>query len=69
MSHDHWWMSIDAGGKYFHQNIGVQNGQLWVRLSDQRDENTEWEGTARKGRVRALMSNLGNVDSHLPKGE
>jgi hypothetical protein len=30
MAHDHWWMSIDAGGKYFHLNFGIQDGRLWV---------------------------------------
>jgi hypothetical protein len=38
---------IVAGGKYFHLNFGVQGGRLWVRLSDQGDENTEWEGDNR----------------------
>ena len=26
MSHDHWWMGLEAGGKYFHLNFGVQDG-------------------------------------------
>jgi hypothetical protein len=48
MAHDHWWMGLEAGGKYFHLNFGVQGGRLWVRLSDQGDENTEWEGDSRE---------------------
>jgi hypothetical protein len=34
MAHDHWWMGLEAGGKYFHLNFGVQGGRLRVRLSD-----------------------------------
>ena len=48
MAHDHWWMGLEAGGKYFHLNFGVENGHLWVRLSDQNDEHAEWEGDSRK---------------------
>jgi hypothetical protein len=48
MAHDHWWMGLEAGGKYFHLNFGVQDGRLWVRLSDQGEENTEWEGDNRE---------------------
>src|SRR5665213_1159501 len=48
MSHDHWWMGLEAGGKYLHLNFGVQDGRLWVRLSDQSDESGEWEGDNRE---------------------
>jgi len=48
MSHDHWWMGIEGGGKHFHLNFGVHDGRLWVRLSDQGEENTEWEGDNRE---------------------
>ena len=48
MAHDHWWMGLEAGGKRFHLNFGVQDGHLWVRLSDQGEENTEWEGDSRE---------------------
>ena len=48
MAHDHWWMGLEAGGKYFHLNFGVQDGRLWVRLSDQGEENAEWEGDSRE---------------------
>jgi hypothetical protein len=48
LAHDHWWMGLEAGGKYFHLNFGVQEGRLWVHLSDQGDENTEWEGDNRE---------------------
>ena len=41
-------MGLEAGGKYFHLNFGVQDGRLWVRLSDQGDENAEWEGDNRE---------------------
>lgn len=34
MAHDHWWTGLEAGGKHFHLNFGVQDGRLWVRLSD-----------------------------------
>src|ERR1039458_5405517 len=47
MAHDHWWMGLEAGGKYFHLNFGVQGGRLWVRLSDQGEEGAEWEGDCR----------------------
>jgi hypothetical protein len=48
MAHDHWWMGLEAFGKYFHLNFGVQDGRLWVRLSDQGEENAEWEGDSRE---------------------
>jgi len=48
MSHNHWWMGIEAAGKYFHLNFGMQDGRLWVRLSDQGEEDTEWEGDNRE---------------------
>jgi hypothetical protein len=48
MSHDHWWMGLNSGGKYFHLNFGVEDGRLWVRLSDQDEENAEWEGDGRE---------------------
>ena len=48
MAHDHWWMGLEAGGKYFHLNFGVQDRRLWVRLSNQGDESTEWEGDSRE---------------------
>jgi hypothetical protein len=48
MSHDHWWMGIEAGKNYFHLNFGVQDGQSWVRLSDQDDDGGEWEGDNRE---------------------
>ena len=44
MSHDHWWMGIDAGGKYFHLNFGLHDGHLQVNLSDQGEEFAEWDG-------------------------
>jgi hypothetical protein len=48
MAHDHWWMGLEAGGKYLHLNFGVQDGRLWVRLSDQGEENAEWKGDSRE---------------------
>jgi hypothetical protein len=48
LAHDHWWMGLETGGKYFHLNFGVQGGRLRVHLSDQADENTEWEGDNRE---------------------
>jgi len=48
MSDDHWWMGLEAGGKYFHLNFGIENGRLWVRLSDQGEESVEWEGDNRE---------------------
>ena len=48
MSHDHWWMGLRAGGKYFHLNFGVEKGRLSVHLSDQSDEGGEWEGDNRE---------------------
>ena len=48
MSHDQWWMGLEAGEKYFHLNFGVDKGRLWVRLSDQGEEDAEWEGDSRE---------------------
>lgn len=53
MSHDHWWMGLEAGGKYFHLNISSVEGRLLVQLSDQGENNEggdtdgEWEGDNR----------------------
>jgi len=56
MAYDHWWMGLEAGGKHFHLNFGIQDGRLWVRLSDQGEESTEnGKGTTGKGRFRELM--------------
>jgi hypothetical protein len=41
-------MGINSGGKSFHLNFGIEDGQLWVHLSDQDDENAEWEGDGRE---------------------
>jgi hypothetical protein len=51
MSHDQWWMGIEAGGRYFHLNFSLDDGRLWVRLSDQGEENAEWEGDNRERQV------------------
>jgi hypothetical protein len=48
MSHDHWWMGLEAGGRLFHLNFAVQDGRLWVCLSDQGEDATEWEGDNRE---------------------
>jgi hypothetical protein len=48
MAHDHWWMGIEAAGKYFHLNISARDGVLHIHLSDQGDENAEWEGDSRE---------------------
>jgi hypothetical protein len=48
MSHDSWWMGLEAGGKYFHLNFGVKDGRLWVHLSDQVEGGEEWEGDNRE---------------------
>lgn len=50
MAHDHWWMGIESGGKYFHLNIAVRDGALKVHLSDQGEgqEDAEWEGDDRE---------------------
>lgn len=47
MDHDAWWMGIQAGGKYFHLNLTLQDGQLHVHLSDQGDDGAEWDGDSR----------------------
>jgi hypothetical protein len=41
-------MGLEAGGKYFHLNFGVQEGRLWVRLSGQGEEDVEFEGDSRE---------------------
>jgi hypothetical protein len=38
---------LEAGGKYFHLNFGVNDGRLWVHLSDQGEESADWEGDNR----------------------
>jgi hypothetical protein len=48
MSHDQWWMGIEAGGKYFHLNFSLNDGKLHVHLSDQGDEESDWEGDNRE---------------------
>jgi hypothetical protein len=48
MAHDSWWMGLKAGGKYFHLNFGVNDGRLWVHLSDQGEDGAEWEGDDRE---------------------
>ena len=50
MSHDHWWMGIEAGGKYFHLNLTLHQGRLGVHLSDQGEgeEDSAWEGDNRE---------------------
>ena len=49
MSHDQWFMGIEAGGKYFHLNFYLMDGRLQVNLSDQDDANyTDWEGDSRE---------------------
>src|SRR5215468_4780466 len=57
MSHDGWWMGIQAGGKYFHLNFVLRDGRLCVDLSDQSDGQTEyvsWEGDGREHRIPGL---------------
>ena len=51
MAHDHWWMGLEAGGKYFHLNFGIQGGRLRVRLSDQGSDDAELEGDSREGPI------------------
>jgi len=41
-------MGIEAGEKYFHLNFSLNNGKLHVHLSDQSDEESEWEGDNRE---------------------
>jgi hypothetical protein len=48
MSHDQWFIGIEAGGKYFHLWFLLRDGKLEVNLSDQGDEYVEWEGDSRE---------------------
>ena len=48
MDHDQWWMGIQSGGKDLHLWFTLEDGRLCVRLSDQDDENAEWEGDNRE---------------------
>jgi hypothetical protein len=48
MSHDSWFMGIEAAGKYFHLWFQLANGRLQVHLSDQGDESAAWEGDSRE---------------------
>ena len=54
MSHDHWWMGIESGGKYFHLNFGFKDGRLWVHLSDQGEDGAEWKGNSREHPIPGL---------------
>jgi hypothetical protein len=56
LSHDQWWMGLEAGGKYFHLNVSIQDGRLCVHLSDQGDEETEWEGDNRERPIPGIRS-------------
>ena len=56
MAHDHWWMGLEAGGKYFHLNFGTQDGRLWVRLSDQDEGAQNGKGIAGRGRCLEWMN-------------
>ena len=56
MAHDHWWMGLEAGGKYFHLNFGVQDGRLWVRLSDQATRTQSGKAIIGRGRCRRANS-------------
>jgi hypothetical protein len=48
MAYDSWFMGIEAGGKYLHLNFTVNDGKLHVHLSDQGNEDAEWEGDNRE---------------------
>src|ERR1700681_1676377 len=48
MDHDSWWLSIQAGRKHFHLWFALEEGRLCVRLTDQDDENGQWEGDNRE---------------------
>jgi hypothetical protein len=48
MSHDHRWLVLEAGGKYFHLNFTTRDGLLLVHLSRQGDEDAEWKGDNRE---------------------
>ena len=48
MAHDRWWMGIEAGGKYFQLGFDMREGRLHVWLSEQGDEEGEWEGDNRE---------------------
>jgi hypothetical protein len=48
MSHDHWWLGLEAGGKYLHLTFGVHEGRLSVHLSDQGEEAAEGEADDRE---------------------
>jgi len=51
IGHDHWWMGLEAGGKYFLLNFGVQGGRLRVQLSDQGSDDAELEDDSREGPI------------------
>jgi hypothetical protein len=48
MDHDKWWMGIQSGGKDLALWFTLEDGRLCVRLSDQDDENAQWEGDNRE---------------------
>lgn len=48
MDHDRWWIGLDAVENSFHLKFGIEDGRLCAYLSDQDDDNGEWEGDNRE---------------------
>jgi hypothetical protein len=64
MSHHGWWMGIEAGGKHFHLWFTLEDGRLCVRLSDQDEENTTWEGDNRENPLPEANGPAGEPADH-----
>ena len=47
MTDIHWWMGIEAAGKTFALEFGVDDGRLWVRLTDVSGETEILDGDDR----------------------
>jgi hypothetical protein len=50
MSHNAWWIGLEAGGKNFHLNFNLEDGRLCVHLlldADDETETAEWENDGR----------------------
>ena len=70
MAHDHWWMGLEAGGKYFHPNFGVQDGPACGCVCPTRTMKIR-NGKATAGRGRHLEENERPIDRIVtaPPGE
>ena len=69
MSYDQWWMGIRAGGKHFHLWFTLEDGRLFVTLTDQ-DQEAQWEGHNRERPILDLKPRIpGELTLYNIEGE